>query len=87
MEQKFSYYEEFKYYKGVAIVSDGHGPWRGGYVITVKGKNFQDSEDLVCKFNRTVVPATWWNDTALICTMPRVKEYNLYTVGGLCIKK
>ena len=70
--QTVIYLNNFTYYEGPSIqrIYPTHGPWRGGYNVTIFGKHFQDSSLLVCRFKRTIISAWWLNATRIICRIP-----------------
>ncbi len=46
------------------------GPSYRGSVVTVHGSGFLNKETLTCRFDDTIVPATWWSPAHMSCRAP-----------------
>ena len=60
----------FRAAESVSSLAPTEGPTTGGVQVTVSGSNFVSSEDLMCRFDSTLAPATYVNASNILCTSP-----------------
>ena len=66
----------FHYYADEVIVNvePNLGPERGGTVVSVRGRNFQDHPLPSCKIGASIVPAVFYDSEHVGCVVPPVLE-------------
>jgi hypothetical protein len=73
----FTYYDD----PTVSSVSPTLGPMQGGTVVDVVGSSFLDIPTMQCRFNRTVVDATFVSSTLVRCTTPTLNSSGTFLVS------